>query len=62
MTRTAPSAAWEAGKALGESYYGLRSTAWLDGKPEAWVREDAPKTEVAPLKTADEKADDQRPG
>lgn len=50
--------AWEAGKALGESYYGLRSEAWLDGKPEAWVREDAPKTEVTPLKaSSDEKAD-----
>ena len=49
--------AWEAGKALGESYYGLRSAAWLDGKPEAWVREDAPKTETKPLQApGDEKA------
>jgi soluble lytic murein transglycosylase len=49
--------AWEAGKALGESYYGLRSAAWLEGKPEAWVREDAPKTEAQPLQApAEEKA------
>lgn len=49
--------AWEAGRALGESYYGLRSAAWLEGKPEAWVRETAPKSEVAPPKATDEKAE-----
>ncbi|MGE5603105.1 MAG: transglycosylase SLT domain-containing protein [Nitrososphaerales archaeon] len=49
--------AWEAGKALGESYYGLRSAAWLDGKPETWVREDVAKTEVPTVKAGDEKAD-----
>ncbi len=40
--------AWQAGVALGETFHGLRAKAWLDGKPESWVREDAPKTEVAP--------------
>lgn len=44
--------AWEAGKALGESHYGLRSAAWLDGKPEAWVREGAPKTETPLFKSS----------
>ena len=44
--------AWEAGKALGESYYGLRSAAWLEDKPEAWVREGAPKTEAPLLKSS----------
>lgn len=45
-------AAWAAGKATGDTYYALRSAAWLDGKPEAFIREDAPKTETAPLSGA----------
>ncbi len=50
--------AWEAGRALGESYYGLRSAAWLDGKPEAWVREDAAKTETQlPKSSPDERTE-----
>lgn len=50
--------AWAAGKALGESYYGLRSAAWLDGKPKAWVREDAAKTETQLLiSSADERTE-----
>ena len=44
--------AWEAGKTLGESFYGLRSAAWLDRQPEAWVREDAAKTEAPLLKSS----------
>lgn len=48
--------AWQAAKTLGETFHGLRATAWLDGKPEAWVREDAAKTEVTPPQTTGEKA------
>lgn len=48
--------AWQAAKALGETFHGLRATAWLDGKEEVWVREDAPKTEVTPPQVTDEKA------
>jgi soluble lytic murein transglycosylase len=53
--RDAATRAWQTGKSLGESYYGLRSAAWLDGSSEAWVREDAARTEAAPLKAGDEK-------
>ena len=48
--------AWRAGNALGETFHGLRATAWLGGKPEAWVREDAPKTEPRAPQVGDEKA------
>ncbi len=47
--------AWQSGVALGETFHGLRARAWLDGKPEAWVREGAPKTEPAPAGAGDEK-------
>jgi soluble lytic murein transglycosylase len=48
--------AWQEGVALGETFHGLRARAWLDGKPESWVREDAPKTEPVPANAGDEKA------
>jgi soluble lytic murein transglycosylase len=48
--------AWQAGKALGETFHGLRAAAWLDGKPEAWVREDAAKTDAPVPQESDEKA------
>lgn len=48
--------AWQAAKDLGETFHGLRAAAWLDGKPESWVRENAPKAEPAPPQPVDEKA------
>ena len=47
--------AWQAAKDLGETFHGLRAAAWLDGKPESWVREAAAKTELTPPQPGDEK-------
>lgn len=42
--------AWSDAVALGETFFGLRAAAWLDGREDAWVREDAPKSEASLLK------------
>ena len=42
--------AWSEAVALGETFFGLRAAAWLDGSEDAWVREGAPKEETPLLK------------